>query len=115
MSCQDISKAGIGKNRTRTEKLAMQHCTAVPYLEQINFEKEHLLCTDLSANPCHEMLNDELGSSLSKHLKVKVLFNDTRASPSPSGKDKDMRNRNYPLTSSKSADNCFFCLKNVGA
>ena len=25
-------------------------------LEQINFEKVYLLCKDLSANPCHEML-----------------------------------------------------------
>jgi hypothetical protein len=42
-------------------------------LEQINFEKVHPLRKDLSANPCHEMLVDELGSSSSKHFKVKRL------------------------------------------
>jgi hypothetical protein len=43
------------------------------FLEQINFEKVYLLCKDLSANPCHEMLVGELGSPLSKHFKVKML------------------------------------------
>ena len=42
-------------------------------LEQINFEKVYLLCKDLSANPCHEMLVGELGLPLSKHFKVKRL------------------------------------------
>jgi hypothetical protein len=42
-------------------------------LEQINFEKVYLLCKDLSANPCHEMLVGELGLPLSKHFKVKML------------------------------------------
>ena len=41
-----------------------------PVLEQINFEKVYLLCKDLRANPCHEMIVGELGSPLSKHLKV---------------------------------------------
>jgi hypothetical protein len=42
-------------------------------LEQINFEKVYLLCKDLSANPCHEMLVGELCLPLSKHFKVKML------------------------------------------
>jgi hypothetical protein len=42
-------------------------------LEQINFEKMYLLCKDLLANSCHEMLVGELGSPLSKHFKVKML------------------------------------------
>ena len=42
-------------------------------LEQINFEKVYLLCKDLPANPCHEMLVGELGSPLRKHFKVKML------------------------------------------
>ena len=42
-------------------------------LEQISFEKVYLLCKDLSANPCHEMLVGELGLPLSKHFKVKML------------------------------------------
>jgi len=41
--------------------------------EQSNFEKAYLLCKDLSANPCHEMLVGELFLPLSKHLKVKML------------------------------------------
>ena len=47
--------------------------TQLQYLEQINFEKVYLLCKDLPANPCHEMLVGELGSLLSKHFKVKML------------------------------------------
>jgi len=43
-------------------------------LEQINFEKVYLLCKDLSANPCREMLVGELGLPLSKHFKVKMLY-----------------------------------------
>jgi len=42
-------------------------------LEQINFEKVHLLCKDLPVNPCNEMLVGELGLPLSKHFKVKML------------------------------------------
>ena len=47
-------------------------------LEQINFKKVYLLCKDLSANPCHEMLVGELGLPLSKHFKVKMLYLDKR-------------------------------------
>ena len=43
-------------------------------LEQITFEKIYLLCKDLSANPCHEMLVGELCLPLSEHLKVKMLL-----------------------------------------
>ena len=51
-----------------------QNYSAHVSLEQINFEKVYLLCKDLPANPCHEMLVGELGSPLSKHFKVKMLY-----------------------------------------
>ena len=42
-------------------------------IEQSTFEKVHLLCKGLPANPCHEMLVGELGSPLNRHSKVKML------------------------------------------
>jgi hypothetical protein len=42
-------------------------------LEQINFEKVYLLCKDLPANPCREMLAGGLCLPLSKHFKRKML------------------------------------------
>ena len=47
--------------------------TAKEQIEQINFEKVHLLCKGLPAKPCHEMLVGGLSPPLSKHLKVKIL------------------------------------------
>ena len=46
----------------------------IAILEQINFEKLYLLCKDLSANPCHEMLVGELSLPLNKHFNVKMLW-----------------------------------------
>jgi hypothetical protein len=42
-------------------------------LEQINFETVCLLCKDLPANPCREMLAGGLCPPLSKHFKRKML------------------------------------------
>ncbi len=42
-------------------------------LEQISFEKAYLLCKDLPANPCHEMLAGGLCPPLRKHLKVEMF------------------------------------------
>ena len=42
-------------------------------LEQIIIENVHLLCKDLFANPCREMLAGGLCPPLSKHLKAKKL------------------------------------------
>jgi len=42
-------------------------------LEQFNFEKVGLLCKDLFANPCREMLAGELCSPSGNHFKVKTL------------------------------------------
>jgi hypothetical protein len=41
--------------------------------EQINIEKVYLLCKDLLANPCREMLAGGLCPPLSKHFKCKML------------------------------------------
>jgi hypothetical protein len=42
-------------------------------MEHFNFEKVGLLCKDLLANPCREMLAGELYSPSSKHFKRKIL------------------------------------------
>jgi hypothetical protein len=41
--------------------------------EQSNFEKVRLLCKDLLANNCREMLVGGLCPPLSNHLKAKVV------------------------------------------
>jgi hypothetical protein len=42
-------------------------------LEQMNIENVHLLCKDLPANPCHEIVAGGLCPPLSDNLKVNVL------------------------------------------
>jgi hypothetical protein len=42
-------------------------------LEQFNFKKVELLCKDLLANPCREMLVGGLCPPLSKHFKRKMI------------------------------------------
>jgi hypothetical protein len=42
-------------------------------LEQINIENVHLLCKDLPANPCHEIVVGGLCQPLSDNLKVNML------------------------------------------
>ena len=65
MTVQDVT---VCKHRFDADFLCFY-----PALEQINFEKVYLLCKDLLANPCHEMLVGELGSPFSKYFKVKML------------------------------------------
>jgi len=43
------------------------------FLEQFNSEKAGLLCKDLLANPCREMLAGEFCSPLGRHFKAKTL------------------------------------------
>jgi hypothetical protein len=42
-------------------------------LEQINIENVYLLCKDLPANPCHEIVAGGLCPPLSDNLKVNML------------------------------------------
>jgi hypothetical protein len=51
----------------------MRFIPAGSLLEQFNFEKVGLLCKDLLANSCREMLAGELCSPSSKYFKRKML------------------------------------------
>ena len=62
MLCKDVSQI-----------LAAKWGTSKLCLPSSDHLKRYLLCKDLHANPCHEMLVGELGSPLSKHFKVKML------------------------------------------